>query len=148
MPPRSLDHVHVYGRGTGQVCAAEDLTSWACAQKAEERVAEAEAAGRKAQEENARLQDHIHDLETRKRAPLYQKKQEEELRAATEKAKEAEGRALEAEARAKEAKVVVRDNLLFCRAFLLFPSGLALVFVTQPLTPATSQGEPPGCAPH
>ena len=76
-------------------------------QEAQERVAEAEAAGRKALEENARLQDHIHDLETRKRAPLYQKKQEEELRAATEKAQEAEGRAVEAEARAKEAKVSI-----------------------------------------
>ena len=76
-------------------------------QEAREKTAEVEAAGRKAQEENARLQDHIHDLETRKRAPLYQKKQEEELRAATEKAQEAEGRALEAEARAKEAKVSI-----------------------------------------
>lgn len=34
-----------------------------------------------------------------------QKKQEEELRAATEKAQEAEARAMEAEARFKEAKV-------------------------------------------
>ena len=81
------------------------MTSQAFVQEAQERVAEAEAAGRKALEENARLQDHIHDLETRKRAPLYQKKQEEELRAATQKAQEAEGRAVEAEARAKEAKV-------------------------------------------
>ena len=76
-------------------------------QEAAEKVAEAEAAGRQALEENARLQDHIHDLETRKRAPLYQKKQEEELRAATEKAQEAEGRAQEAETRAKEAKVAL-----------------------------------------
>jgi len=58
--------------------------------------------------ENKRLQDHIHDLETRKRAPLYQKKQEEELRAATEKAQEAEGRAQEAEAKFKEAKVTLQ----------------------------------------
>ena len=45
------------------------------------------------------------DLETRKRAPLYQKKQEEELRAAGEKAAEAGLRAQEAELRCKEAKV-------------------------------------------
>ena len=44
------------------------------------------------------------DLETRKRAPLYQKKQEEELRAAAEKAAEAELRAQDAELRCKEAK--------------------------------------------
>ena len=87
-------------------------------QEAHERVAEAEAAGRKAQEENRRLQDHIHDLETRKRAPLYQKKQEEELRAATEKAQEAEVRALEAEARAKEAKVGIVRYPNPCRLML------------------------------
>ena len=86
---------------------ADVLSPWASLQEAEERIAEAKAVGRKALEENARLQDHIHDLETRKRAPLYQKKQEEELRAAIEKAQEAEGRAVEAEARAKEAKVIV-----------------------------------------
>ena len=45
------------------------------------------------------------DLESRKRAPLYQKKQEEELRAAVEKAQECEIRAQEAELRCKEAKV-------------------------------------------
>ena len=45
------------------------------------------------------------DLESRKRAPLYQKKQEEELKAATDKAAEAEVRAGEAELRCKEAKV-------------------------------------------
>ena len=45
------------------------------------------------------------DLETRKRAPLYQKKQEEELRAAAEKAAEAELRVQEVELRCKEAKV-------------------------------------------
>jgi hypothetical protein len=53
---------------------------------------------------------HIHacsaqDLETRKRAPLYQKKQEEEMRAASDKAAEAELRAQEAEIKYKEAKV-------------------------------------------
>lgn len=45
------------------------------------------------------------DLESRKRAPLYQKKQEEELRAALEGAKEAEIRAVAAELAAKEARV-------------------------------------------
>ena len=45
------------------------------------------------------------DLESRKRAPLYQKRQEDELKAATEKAQEAEIRAQEAEIRAKEMKV-------------------------------------------
>lgn len=45
------------------------------------------------------------DLEKRKRAPLYQKKQEEELKAAVDKAADAEVRAAEAEARYKEAKV-------------------------------------------
>jgi hypothetical protein len=54
---------------------------------------------------NQRLEAHVHDLESRKRAPLYQKKQEEELRAATEKATEADLRATEAELRTKEAKV-------------------------------------------
>lgn len=45
------------------------------------------------------------DLETRKRAPLYQKKQEEELKAAQDKAAEAEVRAGEAELKYKEARV-------------------------------------------
>lgn len=45
------------------------------------------------------------DLESRKRAPLYQKKQEEELRAAIEKAQECEIRAQDAEMKQKEAKV-------------------------------------------
>jgi hypothetical protein len=47
----------------------------------------------------------IQELESRKRAPLYQKKQEEEAKAAAEKAKAAEERAAEAEARCKEARV-------------------------------------------
>ena len=46
----------------------------------------------------------MRELESRKRAPLYQKKQEEELRVANEKAAEAEVRAQEAELRAKELK--------------------------------------------
>lgn len=44
------------------------------------------------------------ELESRKRAPLYQKKQEEELKAAVEKAQECEARAIEAELRAKELR--------------------------------------------
>lgn len=51
----------------------------------------------------------MRDLESRKRAPLYQKKQEEELRVATEKAAEAEARAQEAESKAKELKVCCCD---------------------------------------
>lgn len=47
----------------------------------------------------------MHDLESRKRAPLYQKKQEEELKAAIEKAQEADLRAQAAELHCKEAKV-------------------------------------------
>ena len=52
----------------------------------------------------ARLEAHVADLESRKRAPLYQKRQEEELAAAVEKAAEAEARAASAEGRAKDAK--------------------------------------------
>lgn len=52
----------------------------------------------------------MRDLESRKRAPLYQKKQEEELRVANEKAAEAEARAQEAESKAKELKVCCRDE--------------------------------------
>jgi hypothetical protein len=48
---------------------------------------------------------HWQDLESRKRAPLYQKRQEDELRATVEKAQEAEIRAQDAELRAKEIKV-------------------------------------------
>lgn len=44
------------------------------------------------------------ELESRKRAPLYQKKQEEELKASVEKAQECECRAVEAEMRCKEAR--------------------------------------------
>lgn len=51
------------------------------------------------------------ELESRKRAPLYQKKQEEEAKAAAEKAKAAEEQAAEAEARCKEARVRLRRPL-------------------------------------
>jgi hypothetical protein len=74
-------------------------------QAALERADESEERSRELQECNQRLEAHVHDLESRKRAPLYQKRQEEELRAALEKATEADARAHEAEMRAKEAKV-------------------------------------------
>ncbi|KFM22412.1 Centromere-associated protein E [Auxenochlorella protothecoides] len=77
----------------------------AAADTAKEKLAEAESRVRNLYEENTRLTAHISDLESRKRAPLYQKKQEEELRAALEGAKEAEIRAVAAELAAKEARV-------------------------------------------
>lgn len=58
----------------------------------------------------ARLEAHVADLESRKRAPLYQKRQEEELAAAVEKAAEAEARATSAEGRAKDAKACCPDG--------------------------------------
>lgn len=81
-----------------------------CSQAAEEKAAEAAGRARELYEENKRLEDHIHDLETRKRAPLYQKKQEEELKAAVEKAQDAEIRAAEAELKCKEAKVCTQNS--------------------------------------
>lgn len=74
-------------------------------QEAAERAAAAEAAARDAGAAIARLEAHVADLESRKRAPLYQKRQEEELAAAVARAAEAEERAAAAEARAKDAKV-------------------------------------------
>ncbi|GAX77261.1 hypothetical protein CEUSTIGMA_g4707.t1 [Chlamydomonas eustigma] len=65
---------------------------------------EVEARARELYECNQRLEAHVHDLESRKRAPLYQKKQEEELRVANEKASEAEVRAQDAEMKMKELK--------------------------------------------
>lgn len=76
-----------------------------CLQELQEKLSKAAEVEKDLMESNARLQNHISDLESRKRAPLYQKKQEEELRAVTEKAHEAEVRAQEAEAKFKEAKV-------------------------------------------
>ncbi len=58
----------------------------------------------------------LQDLETRKRAPLYQKKQEEELKAACDKAIEAEVRAGEAEIAAREAKVGLFPSSRCCLA--------------------------------
>ncbi|GIL95338.1 hypothetical protein Vretimale_1382 [Volvox reticuliferus] len=77
------------------------------AQAAEERTLEAEKRARILYDEVQRLEVHVQELESRKRAPLYQKKQEEELKAAVEKAKECEVRALEAELRSKELRASV-----------------------------------------
>jgi centromeric protein E len=74
-------------------------------QEAQEGREEAQSRARDLLAETQRLEAHVSDLETRKRAPLYQKKQEEELRAAVEKAAEAELRATDAELKYKEAKV-------------------------------------------
>jgi hypothetical protein len=45
-------------------------------QASQERTEAAEGRGRDLYEANKRLESHVHDLESRKRAPLYQKKQE------------------------------------------------------------------------
>lgn len=76
---------------------------------AEERAEKAEARSRELYEETQRLAAHIKDLESRKRAPLYQKKQEEELRAVKEKATEADVRAMEADMKAREAASALED---------------------------------------
>ena len=74
------------------------------------------------------------DLESRKRAPLYQKKQEEELRAAIEKAQECEIKAQDAELKQKEAKV---DHSLFAvtlhMAYRSCTAGLKLRSASQTL---------------
>jgi hypothetical protein len=77
-------------------------------QDAAARFETSESRARELYDCNQRLEAHVHDLESRKRAPLYQKKQEEELKAAIEKAQECELRAQDAELKCKEAKV--RDN--------------------------------------
>lgn len=84
--------------------SAEALEARAAKEAAEERAEAAETRSREMYEETQRLSNHIADLESRKRAPLYQKRQEDELRAVTEKAADAEIRATEAELRCKEAK--------------------------------------------
>ena len=83
----------------------ESLTPSVMGQELEEKLEEGCARERDLYDSNKRLEEHISDLESRKRAPLYQKKQEEELRAANEKAQEADIRAQEAELKYKEAKV-------------------------------------------
>ena len=74
-------------------------------QDMEEQIQKQVTAAVDLRDDNTRLREHIADLESRKRAPLYQKKQEEELKAAVDKAQEAETRASDAEQRAKQAKV-------------------------------------------
>lgn len=76
----------------------------------QERVEEVEARSRELYDTTVRLEAHIADLESRKRAPLYQKKQEEELKAAIEKAQECEIRAVDAELKYKEAKVLPQNQ--------------------------------------
>ncbi len=75
----------------------------------QELMEEVEARSRDLYDTKVRLEAHIADLESRKRAPLYQKKQEEELKAAMEKAQECEIRAVDAEIKYKEAKVCSKD---------------------------------------
>lgn len=78
----------------------------------QERMEEIEAKSRDLYDTTVRLEAHIADLESRKRAPLYQKKQEEELKAAIEKAQECEIRAVDAEIKYKEAKVLSENQIV------------------------------------
>eukprot|EP00892_Ulva_mutabilis_P002668 jgi/Ulvmu1/12401/UM009_0048.1 len=59
---------------------------------------------RDCQDEVERLKSHVSDLESRKRPPLYQRKQEEELKAANDHATECEARTTTAEAALKVAQ--------------------------------------------
>lgn len=93
-----------------------------------EKLAKAAEIEKDITDTNARLNNHITDLESRKRAPLYQKKQEEELRAVTEKAQEAELRAQEAELKFKEAKACFTDRLHSC--FIILACALPKTFST------------------
>lgn len=70
----------------------------------------AEAKNTQLSEEIERLKSHIGDLEKRKRAPLYQKKQEQELKAVSDMAKEAERRAEEAERREAQVREELEDQ--------------------------------------
>ena len=83
----------------------------------EEKIEKGAERERDLYDTNKRLENHIQDLESRKRAPLYQKKQEEELRAQTEKAQEAEIRAQDAELKFKEAKVRLLQSALSSHDF-------------------------------
>lgn len=89
------------------------MRTW-CLQASADALAAAEEAKREQAEVIARLEAHVHDLESSKRAPLYQKKQEAELQAAHDKAKEAEARACEAEVKARDAKAshLLRDSVM------------------------------------
>ncbi len=87
------------------VACSELQQSHQALEQKQERMDEIEARSRDLYDTTVRLEAHIADLESRKRAPLYQKKQEEELKAAIEKAHECEIRAVDAEIKHKEAKV-------------------------------------------
>lgn len=111
LPVSSSKHVH---RLTQDIASAEQKLATAhtdlqqsqqSLEQKQERMEEVEARSRELYNTSVRLEAHIADLESRKRAPLYQKKQEEELKAAIEKAQECEIRAVDAEIRYKEAKV-------------------------------------------
>ncbi|KAA6426660.1 MAG: CENPE type kinesin [Trebouxia sp. A1-2] len=86
------------------VACAELQQSQQTLEQKQERMEEAEVRSRDLYDTTVRLEAHIADLESRKRAPLYQKKQEEELKAAIERAQECEIRAVDAEIKYKEAK--------------------------------------------
>ena len=103
----------------------------------QERVQEVEARSRDLYDTTARLEAHIADLESRKRAPLYQKKQEEELKAAIEKAQECEIRTVDAEMKYKEAKVCRKDSLKCSRSPTL-PSSLDLICTSAHVQTCTS----------
>ena len=98
------------------VARAELQQSQQTLEQKQERMEEVEARSRDLYDTTVRLEAHIADLESRKRAPLYQKKQEEELKAAIEKAQEREIRAVDAEIKYKEVKVCVKDCLRCIRS--------------------------------
>ena len=68
LPCAAHELLHVYTNLLP--CAAHDLL-----QAAQEKLDGSEERARELYDCNKRLEDHIHDLESRKRAPLYQKKQ-------------------------------------------------------------------------
>ncbi len=98
------------------VARAELQQSQQTLEQKQERMEEVEARSRDLYDTTVRLEAHIADLESRKRAPLYQKKQEEELKAAIEKAQECEIKTVDAEIKYKEAKVCSKDCLKCSRS--------------------------------
>ena len=106
------------------VARAELHQSQQTLEQKQDRMEEVEARSRDMYDTTVRLEAHIADLESRKRAPLYQKKQEEELKAAIEKAQECEIRAVDAEIKYKEAKVCSKAGK--CTRWSTLPSSLDL----------------------
>ena len=106
------------------VARAELQQSQQTLEQKQERMEEVEARSRDLCDTTVRLEAHIADLESRKRAPLYQKKQEEELKAAIEKAQECEIRTVDAEIKYKEAKVC--SKAAKCSRWPTLPSSLDL----------------------